>query len=310
MPGMSTGLVVQVLVTGVAAGAAYGLVGIGVALVYRLTGIVQLAQGELLGGATFLALVLAAGRSPVTRTSVPIRLVVASSFLAVVVAAVAGAVLYLVLLRPFLRRGAAIGWVAVLVALALAVEGLLTRSFPREGYVFPDLFPVERARPINLGSGASVPVRTFYVLAVVVLVAVVVERWLARSRTGKAMEAVADDREAAEIVGLPVDRLVATAFALATALAAVAGIVLAPGGTLTPQSGVVMGLKGIAAALVAGLAGPRRVLLAGLAVGVAEAAVTSLPIGLGPEWRDLTALVLALLAVAVRPPHPAVELVE
>ena len=102
---MSTGLVLQVVVTGVAAGAAYGLIGIGVALVYRLTGVVQLAQGELLGGVAFLALVLAAGRSPVTRTSVPVRLVVASAFLAVVVAAVAGAALYLALLCPFLRRG-------------------------------------------------------------------------------------------------------------------------------------------------------------------------------------------------------------
>src|SRR4051812_33081409 len=96
-PRMSTGLVVQVIVTGLAAGAAYGLVGIGVALVYRLTGVLQLAQGDLLGAATFLALVLAAGRSPVSRTNVPIRLVVAAAFLAVVVAAVAGAALYLIL---------------------------------------------------------------------------------------------------------------------------------------------------------------------------------------------------------------------
>src|SRR4051812_36442437 len=211
---MSTGLVLQVVVTGVAAGAAYGLIGIGVALVYRLTGVVQLAQGELLGGATFLALVLAAGRSPVTRTSVPVRLVAASAFLAVVVAAAAGAALYLLLLRPFLRRGAEIAWVAVLVTVALAIEGLLTKAFPSEGYVFPDVFPVERVRPVGLGSGVTVPVRTFYVLAVSLAVAVVVERWLARSRMGKAMEAVADDRGAAEVVGLPVDRLVAAAFAL------------------------------------------------------------------------------------------------
>src|SRR6185295_1344556 len=98
---------------------------------------------------------------------------------------------------------------------------------------------------------------------------------------------VADDRAAAEVVGLPVDRLVTMAFALATALAAFAGIVLAPAATFTTQTGLVTGLKGIAAALVAGLGRPGRVLAAGLAVGVAEAAVTSLPIGMGAQWRDL-----------------------
>jgi branched-subunit amino acid ABC-type transport system permease component len=125
-----------------------------------------------------------------------------------------------------------------------------------------------------------------------------------------AMAAIADDPVAAEIVGLPVDRLVAAGFAIATGLAAVAGIVIAPAGALTPQTGLLLGLKGIAAALLARLGSPMRVLAAGLVLGVVEEAVTTLSIGPGPAWRDLTPLFVAVAAAVIWPPRTAADTIE
>src|SRR3954466_15116583 len=100
---MSAGLLVQALVTGLAAGAAYALLGIGFALLYRLTGVLQLALGDLSGAAAFAALAFVAGTSPTARGTAGVGFALAAPA-AVVLAAAAGAGLYLGLLRPFVRR--------------------------------------------------------------------------------------------------------------------------------------------------------------------------------------------------------------
>src|SRR5437764_6564302 len=215
---MSAGLLVQALVTGLAAGAAYALLGIGFALLYRLTGVLQLALGDMAGAAAFVALALVAGSSPRPRGAATIGFALAG-VAAVALAGAAGGALYLGLLRPFVRRHSTVGWVGMTVAVAFAIEGLLAAVFPAEGYVLPDLLPGAGSRPISVGGGAVLPVRVIWLLLIALALAGGTALWLHASRTGKAMRAIADDRSAAEVVGLPVDRLVTLAFALVTGLA-------------------------------------------------------------------------------------------
>ena len=308
---MSAGLVLEVLVVGLAAGAAYGLVGIGFALVYRLTGVLELAHGDLLGSSVFLALLVAAGAAPVTRTNVSTVRWLAGAVVAVAVAGLAGALLYVVVVRPFFRRRADLGWIGATAAVAFALEGVLGAGFRREGYAFPDVLPFDRVHALRLGGGATLPVRTFWVLGVGVAVWLLAQWALSRSRSGEALVAIADDPVAAALVGLPVDRLVASAFALAGMLAAVAGLVVAPAGTLDTRIGLVLGLKGIAAALLGGLGRPRAVFAAALALGMLEAAVASWHVpgfprlALGPAWRDVAPLLVVLGALALRAPQAA-----
>src|SRR3954453_14717552 len=86
---MSAGLLVQALVTGLAAGAAYALLGIGFTLLYRLTGVVQLGLGDMAGAAAFVALALVTGTSPTARGSATIGFALAA-VAAVALAALAG----------------------------------------------------------------------------------------------------------------------------------------------------------------------------------------------------------------------------
>src|SRR5207245_1580989 len=104
-------------------------------------------------------------------------------------------------LRPLFRRRTSVSWIAAVVAVAFAIEGVLAAAFPREAYVFPDIFPGRGHAPLSLGGGATIPVRTFWVLGVAVVLAVTTWRWTTTSATGRAMAAVADDALAAEIVG-------------------------------------------------------------------------------------------------------------
>lgn len=300
-------LVVQVAVTGLAAGAVYGLIAIAIALVYRLTGVIHFALGELIGLSVFVTLWLAAGTGPVTATNLPGGRFLLSLAGGLALAVVTGALSYLVCIRPFQREGASmLGWIAALVALAFAVRGLLSAVLTRQGSVFPDPIPFQRLSNrgvLLLGGGVTLQVRTFFVIGVGLALAAASSAFLRRSRTGTALRAISLDREAAGLLGLPVERLLVGAFAATGALAAVAGVVAAPSSAVTADTGALLGLKGLAAALLGRFGSPWTVFVAGLGVGVLETSVASLHLGgirLGPAWRDLIPLAMAIAVMAAR----------
>ena len=299
-------LLLQVIVTGLAAGAGYGLVAIGYTLIYQLTGVIHFALGELVALSVFITLLLAAGTGPVTRTSVSTVRFLPAFATGLLIAATTGMAVYLLAVRPFLRRGLVLGWIGGTVAVAFAVRGLLAATFIRESYVFPDPIPFNRLAHdgvLDLGGGVTLPVRTFFVITVGIALAELAALLLDRTRWGRALKAIASNRQGAYLIGLPVERLVAMAFALAGVLAALAGVVAAPGGPLSADTGALLGLKGLVAALVGGFGSPRRVFGLGLLVGVLEAGAANVhvgPVRLGAEYRDIVPLALALAFLAMR----------
>jgi branched-chain amino acid transport system permease protein len=229
-----------------------------------------------------------------------------------VVCVAAGIGSYLYAVQPYVRRGSTIGWVAATVAIAFAIRSILSAVFERPAYVFPDPLPfrdIGRSGFVTV-AGASLQVRSFFVIAVALALAALAGLTLDRTRFGRGLQAIAADDEGARIVGVPVDRLVALAFGLAGGLAALAAIVAAPSGSITPETGALLGLKGLVAALIVGFGSPFRAMLAGLVLGVAEATIANAHIGaleLGPEYREVLPLVIVLLLIAVRPRLEAVE---
>lgn len=312
---MSAGVVLQAILSGLAAGAVYGLVALGVTLVWRLTRVLALAHGDLVVGAVFLAVLAVLGAAPVATLLSP-----GPAVLLVVLTLAAGALLsaaaYLLAIRPFLpgvgtRRAApsmgdAMGWVAATVAAGLLLRELLGLALPAQGYAVPDPLRLQRLVPgardgvLSLPGGGTLPARLMGVLVVGLLVGVVVERAVVRSRYGRAMRAVADDPEAAALCGIPTGRVVLVAFVLAGLLAGLAGLLDAPGRSLSPDDGVVLGLKGIAAALLGRLGSLPGALAGGLALGVVEALAVASPL-LGAAWADVLALAVLVVVLAVRP---------
>ena len=127
--------------------------------------------------------------------------------------------------------------------------------------------------------------------------------FLGRTDAGRALQAIASDPFASRVVGLPVELLRASVFAVAGALAAVVAVVGYAGTTVSVDSGGLLGLKGLAAALIARFGSPWSAFAAGLGVGVLETAVANLHLGglrLGAEYRDLVPLALALVVMALR----------
>ncbi|MBV9292071.1 MAG: hypothetical protein JO222_06440 [Frankiales bacterium] len=176
-------------------------------------------------------------------------------------------------------------------------------ALPAAAYAVPDplhLDEINASGSVSLPGGGVVAVRTFPVLAIALAVAVATDWFVRRSSTGRAIRAVADDVDAAELCGVAVGRVVLVAFALAGALAAVAGILDAPGHSVAVDSGAQLGLAGAAAALLGRLGSPRGALAGGLVLGVAQQLVAT-SASLGPAWSTLLPIAVLVTVVAVRP---------
>ena len=305
----------QVVVSGLAAGCVYGLVAIGHSLVYRLTGTVYLALGDVIGLGIFTTLLVAAGTGPVTQTSVSTGRFLLALAVGVLVCLVAGAGGYLFAVQPFLQRGSTLGWVGATLALAFAIHAAIESFFPRSGYVFPDPIPFRRvgeAGFVEVGD-TSYQVRALYVAGVALALAALSVWAIDRTRAGRGMQAIASEREGALVVGVPVERLVALAFGLAGGVAAIAAITAAPSAPVSVDTGTLLGVKGLAAALVVRFGPAWLALAAGAAYGLLEAAIANVRFGdleLGPEYSAVLPLALVLLLLAVRPPREALEEVE
>jgi branched-chain amino acid transport system permease protein len=305
-------IALQVIISGLAAGGVYGLFAAGHSLVYRLTGIVHFAFGDLVGLGVFATLLVLGGTTPVSQSGAHEPRFVLALAVGLVVCVVAGAATYLGLVQPYLNRGSTIGWVAGTAAVAFAIRALIGAIFQRSSYVFPDPLPFHRvgtAGYIHLW-GAQVQARAFFVAGLAVALALGSAWFLERARNGRALRAVADEREGARVVGVPVEPLITLAFALVGALAMVAAIAAAPGQAVNANTGTLFGLKGLVAALAVRFGPPLLAFAAGLVLGVVEAAIANVHLGdwqLGPSYREVLPLVVVLLLISLWPSREALE---
>jgi branched-subunit amino acid ABC-type transport system permease component len=292
---VSWGVALQAVATGLAQGAVYGLVALGFTLCYRLVRVLNFAHGDVIVGSLFVGVLATVGTTPVLRT--PSLLVgVAQVLVALVAGALLGGALYLAAVRPFRSE---LGWVAATVTAGLVVREAVSLVFTREAYAVADPLRLPTTL-LALPGGGRLQVRVLLVLAIALAVGLAAERLLVASKLGKAMRAVADDRDSAALMGIPTDRVVLLAFAAAGLLAGVAGLLAAPGAPVTVSGGVVLGLKGVAAALLGRLGSPRGALAGGLALGVVESLAVS-STWLGPAYRDVLALTVLVVVLAARP---------
>jgi branched-chain amino acid transport system permease protein len=320
---VSAGLVLQVVVSGLAAGSIYALIALGFSLIYRMSGVLNFAHGDLVTLSIFAFLFFAGGGASVALDARPasVLLALCAAALGVTVAVALG--LRVVAVAPFAAGSSAVGWIAGTAAAGLVMRSLIGLRFGAESYSFPDLLPLSglgRGGVFDLPGGGVAQARDIAVLAIAMLLALAFDQWLTRSLTGRAMRAAADVPDAAQLVGISPARVQMLAWGIAGGLTAVAGLLLAPSRPITLELGVILGLKGIAAAVLGGLGSARGAVVAALLIGLLENAVTSLSVpgfdlgslhipqvGPAPGLHDVLALTLLVLALALVPRRLGVQ---
>jgi branched-chain amino acid transport system permease protein len=272
------------LVGGLALGSIYALIAIGVALVYRTTGIVNFAQGELVAiGAYAYVFASSLSASP------------AVTLLAAVLGGVAAGAVFFAVIHVLLRGHEELRLVVGTIALLTLVQGgarlLATdRPYRAETWLFRD-------ETIHLG-GATLPVNSLVVIAVLAVAAAGLFLFFSRTTVGKAMAAVAEDPLRAALAGIPVRTMLLLSWAGAGALAAIAGVLISPVTGVFPAMGAQVFLAAIVGAVLGGLDSIFGALLGGLVVGLVQ---TYAVIAVGGAFRDLVVFGLLLLVLIVRP---------
>lgn len=275
----------QHLAGGLAAGALYGLMALGLVLIYKTSDVVNFGHGDMAMVSTFIAFTLLRAQWPL-----PVALLGALVF-----AGLLGIVVERGVLRPARNRRAPVltlvvitlGVAQVLTGAAGAIWGHDVKSFPA----------VVRGAPLCLGP-AIVTREQLFNLAVGLGLALVLYAFFRYTDLGIALRAVAQNPTAARLMGISVDRMLALAWGMGVGLGAVAGVLAAPAIYLEPNVMLEPLIKGFAAAVLGGFTSLPGALVGGLVLGVLENLVAGY---IATELKTTFAFALIVAVLALRP---------
>lgn len=284
------------ILIGLANGSLFALIALGYTMVYGLVEVINFAHGDvfMLGSALALAIVTGLGLADAETTTIGGALILLLIAVPAFCAAVNVAI-YAVVYRPL--RGAprlaplvsAIGASFVLMNVGLLWIGAADVSFP-------DLLPRR-----NLLSAADVQftVKDLLVIAVALPTMIALTALVKLTRLGKAMRATAQDPLAAQLVGIPVERVIAATFALGGALAGVASVVYSLYiNTISYQMGFQNGLYAFTAAVLGGIGNLPGALVGGLVIGLVRSLGSAY---LGERWTSAAVFAILILVLVFRP---------
>ena len=299
----------QLFVNGVTLGSLYALIALGYSMVYGILKLLNFAHGDVYMIGAFLGYgVLSALGGP---TSLNIALVPA--LILMFLAAMVGSGLLGVAIERFAYRPlrdapriapliSALGVSFLLQNSALLLFGADFRAYNPFllGSAHPEQFvPGPLIDPVFVIAGVNIQTVQILVVSVTAALMVALTVFVARTQTGKAMRATSFDREAAAMMGIDVDRVIASTFFIGSVLAGAAGVMF---GLLYSQifhlMGFLAGLKGFTAAVVGGIGSIPGAMLGGIVVGLTESFASGY---LGGQWSDLTVFAILIIVLIVRP---------
>jgi branched-chain amino acid transport system permease protein len=277
---------VQYTLAGLSAGSLYALVALGVVLIYRSTRVLNFAHGDVATFGTFVAFALVTQGYPF-----------AVAFPAALLAGAGVAVgFYFAVLVPAQRQGAnLLGQVILTLGLALIFQGLIVYWWGAEPDRFP--FPLSDSRTWKLGP-IFVSELSLGTLAAGLVASLLLYLLVQKTRLGLAMRATSENLPAAQTLGIPTRRILAFAWGIASVLAVVAGIFLAPALLLDPFFMLDPFLKGFAAAVLGGLNSLPGAVLGGLVLGVAESLAGGY---VTIQFKNTLAFLIIIVVLLVRP---------
>ena len=273
----------QFFLSGITVGAVYALVALGFTIIYNASDVVNFAQGEfvMLGG-MITVFAFEAG--------LPLPL---AALIAILGTAVIGVALNRLAIEP--ARGApVVSLIIITIGASIFIRGVTQIVFDKQIHRFPAF---SGDAPIAVG-GATILPQSLWVIAGAL--AVFIGLWLFFTRTliGRAVLATANNRIAAQLVGINTKFIMTLSFAMSAAIAALAGVLVTPITLTSYDIGISLALKGFAAAMLGGMGNPKGALVGGLLLGILEAMTAGY---ISSQYKDAAAFVVILAVLFAMP---------
>jgi branched-chain amino acid transport system permease protein len=275
----------QLIISGTATGAIYALAALGFTLLWQASNTINFAQGEFVMVPAFIMLFF------ITTAGLPLWL--AFLLTCAVAMLLLGYTFKLAIVDPLIRHGV-IPLVIATLGLSIGLKQLVKAGVTAQALPFPNPFPDGL---LALG-GLKVSYADVGTLVVAGAIVIGLQMFLNRTVTGRAMQAVAQNTDAAKVLGINVKRMVLYTFLINAVLAVVAALLVTPTYLAKFDMGESIGLKAFYAAIIGGFNQTRGALLGGVLVGVLENLTGAY---ISPAYKEGVALLLFLIVIIVRP---------
>lgn len=274
----------QLLFSGMATGCIYGLAALGFTLLWQAAGTINFAQGEFVMLPAFAMLGFMGMGAPF---AVSIGLAAITS---------------VIVLGWFFKRGLVdplfkFGMMPIVVAtigLSIVMRNSVKASYSAEPHPFPSLF----SETLFKFGGVTVNMSDVGTLVLALLIVFGTQAFLAKTVTGRAMQAVAQNTESATVLGINVPRMIFYTFAINAVLATSAAVLVTPTYLAKFDMGEGLGTKAFFAAIIGGFNNSRGALLGGLLVGVSENLAAAY---ISPQYKDAVALIIFMVVILFKP---------
>ena len=273
------------LISGLSLGSIYALIALGYTMVYGIAKMLNFAHGDIIMVGAFAVI------TTVSMLGFPPILAIAAS---IVCCVVLGVCVERIAYKP-LRKSPPLAVLITAIGVSYFLQSLALLIFGSTQHSFPKVISVPA---IQLGS-LTIQGNMLVTLAVMVVIMIAMSLFISKSRTGKAMRAVSEDRDAAELMGISVNRTITITFAIGSALAAVAGVFYGTTyGFIGPYTGSMPGIKAFVAAVLGGIGSMPGAMLGGILLGVIENLAKRY---ISTELSDAIVFAVLIIVLMVKP---------
>ena len=276
---------IQTLISGLRLGSIYALMALGYTMVYGIAKMLNFAHGDIIMVGAYAVI------STVSMAQLPAVVGIAVS---IFVCVFLGVTIEFFAYRP-LRKSPSLAVLITAIGVSYLLQSLALLVFKSEPKEFPTIFHIPE---IKIGE-VIIDGMTLLTLCVTALIMIVLSLFINKTRMGKAMRAVSEDKDAAELMGISVNRTITVTFAIGSALAAVASIFY--GSTYTyikPTTGSMPGIKAFTAAVFGGIGSIPGAMLGGILLGVIE---QMSKVYLSTLWTDAIVFGVLVIVLVVKP---------
>ena len=248
------------LINGVSLGSVYAIIALGYTMVYGLAKMLNFAHGDVImvGGYAALTMMMSLGANPFV-----------AIFVAIVVCTVLGIAIESIAYRPLLGAASPLAVLITAIGVSYFLQNVVLLIFSSNPKSFQSVISIG---DLQLAGGALViSDEAIVTIVTCIIIMVVLTLFINRTKAGQAMQAVSEDKGAAQLMGINVNGTIALTFAIGSGLAAVAGILLLSSyPSLTPYTGAMPGIKAFVAAVFGGIGSIPGAFVGGILLGVIE----------------------------------------
>lgn len=247
------------LINGISLGAVYAIIALGYTMVYGIAKMLNFAHGDVIMVGCYTVF------SVVSMMHLPVWLGI---LLSVLVCTVLGVTIEAVAYRPLRQASSSLTVLITAIGVSYLLQNLALLIFGANTKAFTSVVPI---KAVKIGDKLTITGETIVTVLACIIIMIVLTLFVNKTKSGRAMLAVSEDKGAAQLMGINVNRTISLTFAIGSALAAVAGVLLCSAyPSLTPYTGSMPGIKAFVAAVFGGIGSIPGAFIGGIILGIIE----------------------------------------